>query len=751
MVGRHSHPPTSNVSSIQGNAPARRRSRGEEDRDGGGRGSKKNEEGSDVDELGDSDSERAEQDVTAKTRAPAGRGHSRGRTRGSTAGARSVSNRQAADKKGNGVRSSRTSPASSSSVSSPPSHTAMTVPQQANTTSRGHAFDSTPAQQSNSNPANAEAPSYEGNKEHPQPSQQAFNKVTSSGGPPHYYQPSGSVANGAGVERRGSKSSPSPRSSPLKKNDNAPTLSFRSDSGHKSITAAAAATTPLVSATPLSKQDDLTLQEVDRFLDLIEKHNLHTSNEDDMARSVTELYQEWLEWCAKRNVQSTKSKQALVAEFVRIHQGNYGTTRQKRAMEIVQGNAGGSSVLDGDGDSIQKSMEREEEAKKNPRSLATLSHSKSTPSIRPAPRYKEEEQEGTQSIQQQQGRTAVPKRSTIRTDAGSQFIHIPSPSMAPRALTPGPAGSLSKSYKMNHQGISPNDLDALHRQIRDEVWRDASTMITQLIHEQMNDLLIEKNVTEVQGQQITVLRGRVEQLEIHSDNLAQWIQHLNRVQDDFASSLRTSAPSTNALHASHPPPSTREEVIIEESIGTYGGGGGQQQKQQLQQHQQYPTIGHPMREGRGIGEPRLMPSNRDRTYATQYDIGPNSAQSSPKRVYAVRRSPSPVIIHHQSSNSSASSARRPAPIVTHPPPPLNPPPHSSRQYNPPPPSSPRNYRDHTREPRDNHYNTPSIHHGHRVVPSEQYERPYYTYPPDDGKPPPLPTSPRQAKRARNGY
>lgn len=57
---------------------------------------------------------------------------------------------------------------------------------------------------------------------------------------------------------------------------------------------------------------------VDKFLDLIEKYNLDTSNEDDMAKSVTELYQEWLEWCAKRNVQSTKSKQALVAEFVRV-------------------------------------------------------------------------------------------------------------------------------------------------------------------------------------------------------------------------------------------------------------------------------------------------------------------------------------------------------------------------------------------------------------------------------------------------
>lgn len=53
-------------------------------------------------------------------------------------------------------------------------------------------------------------------------------------------------------------------------------------------------------------------------MDLIEKYNLDGSNEDEMARSVTELYQEWLEWCAKRNVQSTKSKQALVSEFVRV-------------------------------------------------------------------------------------------------------------------------------------------------------------------------------------------------------------------------------------------------------------------------------------------------------------------------------------------------------------------------------------------------------------------------------------------------
>lgn len=87
---------------------------------------------------------------------------------------------------------------------------------------------------------------------------------------------------------------------------------------------------------------DLTADEVEKFLDLIEKHNLDTSNEDDMARSVTELYQEWLEWCAKRNVASTKSKQGLVAEFVRIHNGAYGRPCQQRAIGIVQGSRNGS-------------------------------------------------------------------------------------------------------------------------------------------------------------------------------------------------------------------------------------------------------------------------------------------------------------------------------------------------------------------------------------------------------------------------
>lgn len=56
---------------------------------------------------------------------------------------------------------------------------------------------------------------------------------------------------------------------------------------------------------------------MDKFLDLIEKHNPETLNDEEMARSVTALYQDWLVWCASR-LTVPKPKSALMAEFVNV-------------------------------------------------------------------------------------------------------------------------------------------------------------------------------------------------------------------------------------------------------------------------------------------------------------------------------------------------------------------------------------------------------------------------------------------------
>ena len=52
------------------------------------------------------------------------------------------------------------------------------------------------------------------------------------------------------------------------------------------------------------------------------------------------------------------------------------------------------------------------------------------------------------------------------------------------------------------------------------------------VHEQAKDFIAENNM----------LARKIEQLEIHSDNLAQWVQHLNRVQEDMSGSARLPLP-----------------------------------------------------------------------------------------------------------------------------------------------------------------------------------------------------------------
>lgn len=318
------------------------------------------EDGSDVDELVDSESERAEMDAALKTRASSGRtGSGRGRSRGG-ASSRNTRTQQQSQSQSHTKQDAHPSPKNNPS---PPPSTTMDRGSE-NGVAAAPTTDSTQqAAAAATSSSSSSSKAMETAKE--QKSPRELLGRTATGGPvPYYYpQPSAVVA--------ATKPSQSPQDSPHKK--------VKSDSGS------------------LNNSDDLTLPEVDKFLDLIEKHNLHTSNEADMARSVTELYQEWLEWCAKRNVQSTKSKQALVAEFVRIHQGNYGSTRQKRAMEIVQGsggsNAGGGNiVLEGDGSHvIGREREREPEGVRQIAPPSSLPPPKAAANTRLLPKHHKEE------------------------------------------------------------------------------------------------------------------------------------------------------------------------------------------------------------------------------------------------------------------------------------------------------------------------------------------------------------------------
>lgn len=187
---------------------------------------------------------------------------------------------------------------------------------------------------------------------------------------------------------------------------------------------------------------------VDKFLDLIEKYNLDTSNEDDMARSVTELYQEWLEWCAKRNVSCTKSKQALVAEFVRIHHGAYGATRQQRALEIVQG----SHSFDHAG-MANAALDRgaTEGGTRTGARLSANSARESDKRSRPKP--------------------VDSRLSPPPTASAGHPLH--SPAADPRPLSP----SYHDPYM---RSIPSTTLESLHRQIFDDVWRETSGMVQQM-------------------------------------------------------------------------------------------------------------------------------------------------------------------------------------------------------------------------------------------------------------------------------
>lgn len=184
---------------------------------------------------------------------------------------------------------------------------------------------------------------------------------------------------------------------------------------------------------------------MDKFLDLIEKYNLDTTNEDDMARSVTELYQEWLEWCAKRNVVSTKSKQALVGEFVRIHHGVYGTARQQRAMEIVQGS---------------RSFDHADIAN------AAFDRAANGANSRPAQR--------NAGVAPDKKKIARPNDVYVSPPrAASGPYNVTSPSSNKRHMTPAYDDHFDR-------GIPPSVLDSIHQTIRDDVLREAGVMVQQI-------------------------------------------------------------------------------------------------------------------------------------------------------------------------------------------------------------------------------------------------------------------------------
>lgn len=654
------------------------------------------DEGSDIDELIDSDTERAEMDELAKSKAVArstpgggggggGKGPSRSRGKGGTATISSKASPRPSSTLANSEKAQQPSErqdsaqtnlisidsAQASSSKNPP------TPQPRESSSSSSSSRKT---ETIPNPAIAPASSSSSKgpltmadvRGHDWPEVQSKGSMTGRNGSPVYYPPPSSndfkVRNQSPRDGQFRKSVPPPFSG-------SHVSGSKADAGSKSV-----------SITP---SEDLNLQEVDKFLDLIEKHNLHTSNEDDMARSVTELYQEWLEWCAKRSVVSTKSKQALVAEFVRIHQGDYGRTRQQRAMDIVKGSAGqeAGEIGGGGGEGgrggrggINRPAAFEGAGQPMPM-FPPLA--KSAPSSRNVSRFKEEER-GDQQLHHHAKSLSSSTGTKRVVSGGSQgpYIHVPSPSLAPRARTPGstPAAAYNDGYG------GPNASDTLYRQVREDVWRDASIMIGRLIHEQMAEVLEENSA----------LRGRVEQLEIHSDNLAQWVQHLNRVQDDLSQSVRSTGPPPPSLHLRQSQQqSTRDEMMMMD-----------EQNAKFGTHHSHRSVGS---------------NHHDRNY------GPPPTylgDSSPKRSYSIRRSPSPPLMGR--------FTRRPIDS-----------PQSQIQsiYQP------------LGDARDFH--SGGSHGGHSRVPlSDPYDRPYYAYSPDaPPPPPPLPSShsPHQSKRARNGY
>lgn len=378
--------------------------------------------------------------------------------------------------------------------------------------------------------------------------------------------------------------------------------------------------------------------------------------------------------------------------LLQIHHGAYGASRQQRAIGIVQG----SRTFDHAG--MANAALRS--AASNGLGSRTAGTSLSNSSSR-----------DDASSRQKNIKTAATDSSTAPTRV------IPSPAVATRSLTPG----LLPYEEPYSKGIPPVVLENMHRQIRDEIWKEAGIMINQMLHEQMADVLAENRA----------MAARIEQLETHSDNLAQWVQHLNRVQEDLSSSFSASAPPLPG-RGGHP----REEIQREEMHGTLP-----VQTQQMEHHPYH--AGH-------LGAPRGYPP------AYGGPVG------SPKRAYVgLHGSPSPPAMSHRSV-----SRMQPMPhdaYDRHGPPP---PPGMAHQH-PAYRDSPRVAPGHAASGPGGAYYDDSIRPGpppppqggmHPSYGGEQRGgvRAYYTHPHDDRMMQSHPESPsavemRQAKRIRNGY
>lgn len=493
-----------------------------------------------------------------------------------------------------------------------------------------------------------------------------------------------------------------------------------------------------------SDGEDLTPLEVDKFLELIEKHNLDTSSEDDMARSVTELYQEWLEWCAKRSVQTTKSKQALVGEFQRIHSGYYGSQRQNRAVTIVQGSRTpmfGTNFDFVDGRSAGNANSGANEEFNRQRAVSRA--------LKPR-------DSGANTSNR------VPTSVTVGGNAKG------------RSVSPLPPAAYDDPYARN--GIPPAVLDSLHRQIRDEIWNELGMSLSQAIRDETTDLRAEN----------TELTNRVIELEKHSDRLAEWVQHLKSGQDEIEQSLRMgsmqgpSHPSAppGAIAQSHLPPGPGRglphEEMIRDGMHPLPHGGPPAEYRPYADQRIGPTNGIDGPPGRGYAGPPYGPIAGPPNFSPETRLYPVARRSASPSKDAIHRSASRASQHRVPSkkvydrtigpNMSASD------VLPHggPPPSHAPPgahlkhpsyPDSGRVFSgsasgppyysdeamrngPPPPSLP-SHGAYMHDPRAPPPGSRGFYPDHPME-----ERVHYTSHPNS---PLMATDPRMNKRARNGY
>lgn len=543
---------------------------------------------SDVDELVDSDTEKT--DVAPKAKGTRGRAKNGGAlnkksspttsqidTQNGTPSNSQAEKPEGSDIAGNGNHKKTLS--KSSSVNTPPK---MQSPALANREQIAQTSDVRAAQSSSSS--------------------REMSGRTATGGPVPYYYPTSGAQN--------ARSANSPRSATFKKTSQ-PTLGSKLQGVSNKNEAS-------------SDGEDLTPLEVDKFLELIEKHNLDTSSEDDMARSVTELYQEWLEWCAKRNVQSTKSKQALVGEFQRIHSGYYGSTRQKRAITIVQGSR--TPMFGANFDPVDG------------RNTSNTAH----------------------AANEEANRQRGANRSIKLRDAAASISRTTNPTISGnvkgRSASPLPPAAYNDDPYATRNGVPQGVLDNLHHQIRDEIWTELGLSLRQAIRDETSDLRAE----------IVEQSNRIVELEKHSDRLAEWVQHLKSAQEETEHTLRTVI-----MHGPPHPPAP--PGVFSQSHLPPGPGRGPPREDMIRDNMHPVSHNGPPGDYRPYPDPRMGPSNgidgppvgRNYPPPGPPGYGPGNGQpnlSPPEtRVYPMsHRSPSPAKSVTHRSASRAGQHRLPA-------------------------------------------------------------------------------------------